>query len=76
VEDSTAIVSEYEENIQNPVPHGRYDEEIDGDDLCDVILQARTPSGRGRLASADHVLLDGRFGDDDTDFAELTKDAR
>jgi hypothetical protein len=67
MEDATAIVSKNEEHVQNLVAHSRYHEEVDGDDLLDVVLEERTPSRGGRCGPADHIFLDRRFGDDDTD---------
>jgi hypothetical protein len=76
VQNSTTVVSKHEEGIQDLVAHSWYDEEIDRDHVVDVIAEKRLPCGRGRLAAAYHVFLDGRFGDNDTDPTQLTKDAR
>ena len=56
--DTSPIMAEDDKREEYSKRRCRCREEIDGDDLSDVILQERTPSRRGRLASADHVLLD------------------
>ena len=49
MQNATAIVSEYEENVQNPVPHGPYDEEVDRDQILAWLLRNARQVGEGGL---------------------------
>jgi hypothetical protein len=54
----------------------RHDEEVDRDDLPDVVLEEGAPGGGGRLAVTDHVLLDGRLRNLDSEPSQLADDPR
>jgi hypothetical protein len=76
VEHTPPIVSEEKEDEENLVPDSRHDEEVDRDDLLHVVLEEGAPGGGVRLATADHVLLDGRLGNVDPDLSQLAHDPR
>ena len=57
MENPTSLVGEHQEYEEHPVVHSRYDEEIDGDNVLDVVLQKRPPGWRGWLQVTDHVPL-------------------
>ena len=69
-------MGEDQEDEQDAVAYGGYDEEIDGHDVGDVVLQEAPPGLRGRSPAADHVLLDRRFVQIDSDLAQLADDSR
>jgi hypothetical protein len=49
------------EAIKQLKTHSRHNEEVDGGDVVDVVLEERTPRLRRRLAMTDHVLPHRRF---------------
>lgn len=72
---SVSSVSENEEHEEELVPNGRHDEEVDGDDLLQVVLEEGAPGRGGWLPAADHVLLDGRLRHIDPGLLQLSHDA-
>ena len=70
-----SMVGEDEEDEENLVAHGRHDEEVDGDDLLDVVLQERAPRDRWGLTAANHVLRHGGLREVNADLAKFPDDA-
>jgi hypothetical protein len=71
VQNPPTVVGEYEKHEEDLTPNGRYDEEVDRDDLLDVVLQEGTLGGGGWLPSTHHVILDGRLGHLDPNLSEF-----
>ena len=62
MEDLTAILSEPDEDPQDPERERRDDEEVDRDELADVILQEGSPGLRRRGTTTHQVVPDRGFG--------------
>ena len=45
--DSAATMQQDHENVQHSKGRGRYDEEVDGDEVGEVVLKERAPGLRG-----------------------------
>lgn len=62
--DAALIVTQNDEAIEQAEADRRNDEEVDGRDVADVVLEERPPILRRRLAMANHVSRDRRFRHD------------
>jgi hypothetical protein len=62
VNDAPPVVPEDHEAVEELEGHGRDHEEVDGRQGTDMVFEERLPGLRRRLARANHVLGDGRFG--------------
>ena len=76
MQDAPTLVGEDEEDEEDLIPHGRHDEEVNGHDVSDVILQEALPRLRRRLSMAHHVLGDGGPGQCDPDLLQFTDNVR
>ena len=56
VHDSSSVMLEDDETIQQLETNGRHDEEVDGRDITDVVFQERSPGLRRWLAMPAHVF--------------------
>jgi hypothetical protein len=54
VHDLTATMQENHEHVEHPEGRGRYDEEVDGDEVGEVVLEERSPGLRGWLRATRH----------------------
>ena len=59
VHDTAPLMPQHQEHVEHAEGHRGHDEEVDGDDLADMVLQESAPSLRGRLGLPAHVLGDG-----------------
>lgn len=59
VKHPTAAMSQDQEDEEHLVSDGRDHKEVDGGEFSRVVLEEGPPGGGGRLASADHVSIDG-----------------
>jgi hypothetical protein len=63
-----AIVGQYNHNEQNPEGGGRDNEEVDGDQVFDMIVQESAPCLGRRILPLRHPSGHGPFRDFDPDF--------
>jgi hypothetical protein len=70
------VVSEDDENEQDPKARGGHGEEVDGDQVADVVGEERPPGLRGLGVALRHESGDGTLGDVDAKLEELSVDAR
>src|SRR5450432_3071082 len=77
VQDTSAVVRQYDEDVEHAKGRGRDREEVDGGERTDVIGQEGAPCLRRRLArQAWHQARDLAFGDPDAELYQLAMDAR
>src|ERR1700674_2186595 len=67
MDDAPSVMCQHEQHEEDLEAHRGYGEEIDGDELADVVLQERLPSGRGRFGVAHPILLHRGLGHLDTE---------
>mgnify|MGYP001817640798 CR=1 FL=1 len=65
MDDPSTLVSQNDENEEDPECHRGHREEIDGDQVPSVVAEERSPTLRWRLSVTDHVLGDGGLRDID-----------
>jgi len=71
MQDAPSVMSQDQEDEEDLIPHGWYDEEVDGRDVSDVILQEALPGLRRRLPLTDHVFRNRRLVEFDPDLSQL-----
>jgi len=76
MENPASLVGEDQEDKEDSIANGGHNEEVDGGDVFDVIPQESSPSGGGRSLPSDHVFLDRRFVQIDSDLAQLPDNVR
>ena len=75
-DNSTTIMSEHEEYIQDLKCRRRHREEVDRYQVFNVIVQKGPPRLRWRLQMMDHILCDCRLGDLDAEQLKFAVNAR
>ena len=76
VQDAPPVMSQDQEDKEDLISHGWYDEEVDGRDVSDVILQEAPPCLRRWPPVTHHVLGDRGPGQCDPDLLQLADDVR
>src|ERR1700687_3197918 len=71
VDDAPSIMGQYQEDVQDLEPDGRYGEEIHRDQVVDVVRQERAPRLRGRILAPHHVLADAGLPEVDAQLEQL-----
>jgi len=70
VRDLAAMMQQHHEHVEDPKGRGRHDEEVDGDEFSEVVLEKRAPSLRRYLRATRHEPGNGALRDVE---AELEK---
>jgi hypothetical protein len=76
MEDSTPVVGQYQEYVQDLETDRRHSEEIDGHHGLDVILEEGSPGLRGRSPMPHHVLAHARLPEVATELEQFAGDRR
>ena len=63
MDDAAAIMAKNNKAVEQLESHGRHDEEVNGRQTVDVVLEERPPRLRWRFAGPPHVLGDSGLGD-------------
>jgi hypothetical protein len=71
---ASAVVSQYQKDVQDLEANGRDREEVDGHQRRHVIVQERSPRLRRRSPMTPHVLSDAGFADVDAEFEQFAMD--
>mgnify|MGYP007065730660 CR=1 FL=1 len=75
VQNASAVVREDEKAGGHPKRGRRHDEEVDGDQVLEVIVEEGASGGGGRPAMPNHVLGDGGAAQLDSELGEFVPDA-
>jgi hypothetical protein len=75
VDDAPAMMSEHDEDEQDPQARGGHGEEINRDEVLDMIGEEGPPGLRGRGPPRRYEPGDGAFSDVDAELQELPVDA-
>ena len=59
VHDSAAVVQQNHEHVEDSERRGRHDEEVDGGEVGDMVLEESAPGLGGWLRAARHQTCDG-----------------
>ena len=59
VRDSAAVMKQDHEHIEHAERHGGYDEEVDGGEIGNVVLEERSPGLGGRFHATGHEPTNG-----------------
>jgi hypothetical protein len=76
VDDAPAVVSEQDEDEEDPGAAGGSGEKVDRDQVADVVGEKRPPGLRGAGAAVPHEPGDGALRNRDAKLQELSVDAR
>jgi hypothetical protein len=74
--DAAPVESEYNEAVQDAERCGGYDEEIDGDERSDMVVQERSPCLRRRFSTLGQVSRHSPLRDIDPELQKFTVDSR
>src|ERR1700745_2007395 len=75
MKNATTIMGQHQKHVKNLETECGYGEEVDGDQLCEMVLQEGAPGLRRRLAAAHHVFANAALADIDAEFEQLAVDA-
>ncbi len=75
VHDSTPMMHQHHEHVEHAKGRRRYDEEVDGDEVGEVVLKEGSPGLRGRLPTAGHETGNGALRDAEPKLEQLAMDA-
>jgi hypothetical protein len=64
------------QHVEDPEGRGRNDEEFDGDEVGEVVLEERPPGLRGRLLATRHESGNGALRDLEAELEQLAVNAR
>jgi hypothetical protein len=71
VQNAPPVMGQYQRHVKDVETNGGNREEVDGDQLCEMVLQESSPSLRRRFTAPDHVFADTRLTDIDAEFEQF-----
>jgi hypothetical protein len=76
VDDAPAVVSEDDQDEEDPKARRGYGEEVDRDQVAEMVSEKRPPGLRGRETARRYEAGDGALGDVDAELQEFAVDTR
>src|SRR5258705_4894400 len=76
VHDLAAVMKQDHEHVEHAKRHRGHNEEVDGDEISDVVLEEGSPGPRGRFRATRHEPTNRALRNVETELEDLAMDAR